>query len=969
MTQISNAKPIWLDLKKEYVDDNFEALLSYLASNHNSFADPFYNTTLGLVRERVDDVLESISQRPVYSEDIPEDEAVFNVRLLTCYLLIYPAAENSLKALLAIVYNLRLLVPKYADELIGLVGKCLRHDRIERPGVSYKDIIDFKKEIFAHKLSLDSKFSSPVADIRLSEANGRLWQMADGFVISAPGERSQDEKPGSLTFSLDTGSGCKIGTFKGDKLSTSETGKFGKVADFITKFLKAQAVPLGKPKLKKRLSYSPDDAVVLRVTDVYIDSTNPQNIKSDISVETTDPDYQHIEGHIVYSGPFIGVYTTAWMAKYFHKGDFVRAHVVDPDKGTFSFEKDFRKFLVEDTKSEYGVDSTMYAELISHVSCYFNWIGENGATINTFSKDGIELHDLARLRITKFEYGKNYGKINATIEEKVTQDDIFEDYNQEFNCNQIREDAMRTFIEDTPKATVDKSDDTGYKPVDISLLPYILRIFYAHQRTLPDPVERLRYLGNAMALSGFIEDMPTLRFLQFSASYLRAIVSFAANDNIHDIELPDVSEFADSGPVKSRYEILELLKEYGKSGDSQKLKEAITSGTDDKPLIPQLARLIVAANSIRETLSAATLNALKREIIRNLSIETEEDVEIDSDTRPHLGSESQTVEFKTSLVFPPDNNMQPNLTLQSDNIFKGICGFLNSSIGGTMYIGVNDQGYVTGLTEDFRYLKCQSFDTYARRHIMDPLIKLCGKDIMTYVHIDSGFDDSVAIIRVEPFPFGVVEMKGIAYIRVDRETRQMTDRVKAQITHEKLLKDKEQADNLRKLQQAMYTRRKAILHGYASSNGGTISDREVEVYEVHPEDGLVACLDCSGNSCKFFGISRIGYVEITDRPWKNSHLHKKMNLDSFRISGEQSHPVSLQLDLHAKNVMVERYPRTKDDIVKDPNDTNVWYYTSRIAGIDVLARFYAGLADHIKILDAPTLTRAVDEYVKKYLVK
>ncbi|MDE6339462.1 MAG: ATP-binding protein, partial [Muribaculaceae bacterium] len=334
---------------------------------------------------------------------------------------------------------------------------------------------------------------------------------------------------------------------------------------------------------------------------------------------------------------------------------------------------------------------------------------------------------------------------------------------------------------------------------------------------------------------------------------------------------------------------------------------------------------------------------------------------------PYLVTESQTVECKTSLGFPPDNNMQPNPSLQSANIFKGICGFLNSSIGGTLYIGVNDQGYVTGLSQDLRYLKCQTFDTFARVHIMDPLIKLFGKDVMTYVHIDPGFDGEVAIIKVEPFPFGVVEMNGISYVRVDRETRQMTDRVKAQITHEKLLKDRGKADNLLNLQQAKYNRCKAILHDYASSNGGTISNREVEVYEVFPEDGLAACFDCGSRSCKFFSIGRMKYVEITDKNWENQHSHRNMYIDSFRMSGEPRYSVSLQLDLHAKNLLVEQYPRTENDLSKDANDTNVWYYSAKVSGLDALARFYLGLADHIRILDAPELQEYISNYVSTHL--
>ena len=969
MTQVNNAKPIWLDLKKEYVDDNFEALLhyihnnNYLRSQNNTISDPFYETTLNLIRARVEDMLRLISQRPVFENDFSEAEMIFNIRLLACYLLTFPSAPDRICVMLALLYNLRILVPKYSEELIKLVGDCLRHQRIERVGITYNDIINFQKEIFAYKLSSDTKFIDLFSTPGVLEAQGRIWQTSEGLTITAPGEKCEKERIDALAFSMETGNGCRLGSFKGEQLKKSESSLFPKMVDFIKKFLKMQEVPLGKKKFTKNLAYSSGDKVIVRVVDLQM--VDGDINKCNIIVETTDPDYNVIQGRIVFTGPYLGVYITDLFYRYFRKGDCFRAIVVDPELKTFSFEETFKEFLVEETRNVYDVDGEMYAELVSKVNKYFNWLGENGASISTYNTPGYEVKDLARLRITMFEHSKNYGKINAVVLRSATQEEIENEYGDPFYAMEIRRQTIRDFIESTPlPADASENDSSKLRSVNPQLIPYIIRIFYAHQRNLPNPTERLRYLANAMALAQFTSDSQSLRFLRFSASYLNAIVSFASNDNIHNIELEDIDGFEDAESVRLRCDILELLKEYGKSEYSEILNDAILANPEEKPLVSKLARLIQAANSIRETLSASTLNALKREIVKTLSIETEEDVEIDDDTRQYLGTESQTVEFKTSMVYPPDNNMQPNLTLQSNNIFKGICGFLNSSIGGTLYIGVNDQGYVTGLQQDFAYLKCKNFDVYARVHIMDPLIRHFGKEVMTYVHIDSGFDGEVAVIKVDPFPFGVVELNGVSYVRADRETREMTDKVKAQITHEKLLKDREKADNLVNLQQSRFNKCRAILHDYASSNGGTIKDREVEVYDILPEDGLAACYDCASKSCKFFSISRMNYVEVTPRKWEFERFHLPMNIDAFRTSGEQRHTISLQLDLHAKNILVERYPRTKEDISKDANDTNVWYYTGKVASPDPLTRFYVSLADHIRILDAPALRESVEKYLQ-----
>ena len=86
---------------------------------------------------------------------------------------------------------------------------------------------------------------------------------------------------------------------------------------------------------------------------------------------------------------------------------------------------------------------------------------------------------------------------------------------------------------------------------------------------------------------------------------------------------------------------------------------------------------------MQDTLSGSALNVIRREIIHTLSIETENDADLEADKGIYLGVESGTLEFKTSIVFPPNNNMQPDEYTQNVNVMKGICAFLNSTTGGT----------------------------------------------------------------------------------------------------------------------------------------------------------------------------------------------------------------------------------------------------------------------------------------------
>ena len=153
-------------------------------------------------------------------------------------------------------------------------------------------------------------------------------------------------------------------------------------------------------------------------------------------------------------------------------------------------------------------------------------------------------------------------------------------------------------------------------------------------------------------------------------------------------------------------------------------------------------------------------------------------------------------------------------------------------------------------------------------------------------------------------------------------------------------------------------KRCVVLHQYASNNGGTVSDRRVEAYDVRPEDGIVVCFDIDRNDVRVFSINRIGYVEILEEQgWKHASSHRDVKVDVFHMSGDTTIRISLQLDLMAKNLLVEEYPKAKDLVKGQKGDENTWYFTADICRIEGIGRFYIGLASHIKILEGEELRK------------
>ena len=257
-------------------------------------------------------------------------------------------------------------------------------------------------------------------------------------------------------------------------------------------------------------------------------------------------------------------------------------------------------------------------------------------------------------------------------------------------------------------------------------------------------------------------------------------------------------------------------------------------------------------------------------------------------------------------------------------------------------------------------------DTY-QRHIQDRAKHYFDTDGIMHLRMEPLYDNKVIAIHVEPHPYRVVELDGVAYLRVNAESREMPENVKQEMIARKVFKDKNKAAAISQLQHAMSQRKCAILHGYSSSNSGNVADRLVEPYDVLPEDGLVICFDRKKLDKRVFSISRIGYVEILEEDWKYTASHTPIAVDAFHMSGEKAIKVSLQLDLLAKNLLIEEFPRTKKDISPDAKDENVWYLSTEVYALEGVGRFYIGLANHIKILDAPKLQEYINDFKDKYL--
>ena len=947
----NNKTPLWLDLRKEYIDDNFEKLQSYLAGCASSVAkrDSFYDTTIELLRARIDDLLTTVTARPIFQELEDRKQITFNTSLLATYLLADGGHTLALPAYVAFMAHLCVLNPRLSDRIISAAVKRLRYENVTNLGFGWKDLDKIGSELFAHNASTLAKFDVPLRTPLIYTKHGSAYISKDGVFLTHDTTAETKKVIKSGANSLDTGIGIALRTPTADKLKQSADNNLSEMDEFTKDFIKQQYKVQNKKVTVQLKNYDENDETVVRITEIDAYGT--------IHVETADHEYHKLSGTIQFDRPSLFYYNMDSLHLFLKVGDYLPATVRNVDKPTFNIEKQLTNFFVEDTKAAYEERNEFLAKLIDERDTNCRWITEFGEVMFTVNNHKYNRGDFAFLSVRKFHYGDYYGKIDANIEGDADID---------FDERTARHDCIRAFAQQTA-APVEAKQEEATSELSPMVINLLMKQLFAYQRRLLKPSDRFRFLANASVMAEMIGDDLSASYIKFTRTYLRALVQFVLNEDMSEIQLNPEDDYRDAKATQIRLKVIDLLKEYGRKDDSKLLADTIQDYKEQLPMLSRLARLIQTANSMQDTLSGSALNVIKREIIKTLSIETENDADLEADGGTYLGIESGTQEFKTSIIYPSNNNMQPDEYTQTTNVLKGVCAFLNSTTGGVLYLGVNDQGYVTGLENDMKYLKQTSIDSYLR-YVQDAAKKHFGIDTLPYLRIEPLYDNRVVAIHVEPHPYRVVELNNTAYLRVNAESREMPENVRQQLIARKVFTNKNQAAAISLLQHACSQKKCVVLHNYASSNSGKVADRLVEAYDVKPEDGLVMCYDRKKLENGVFKINRIGYVEILENePWVHTAAHKKINVDVFHMSGTKPIPVSLQLDLFAKNLLIEEFPSSKEFIKPHKGDDNIWYFDTNIYQVEGLARFYIGLANHIKILKAPELEKFIASFVKDNL--
>lgn len=259
----------------------------------------------------------------------------------------------------------------------------------------------------------------------------------------------------------------------------------------------------------------------------------------------------------------------------------------------------------------------------------------------------------------------------------------------------------------TPEAQSLPSDEEG--DADDQATDYPLSVSYVQELTqLLDRVAVLRgdyvqaynYLALARTLAKLIDDTQREAYYNERMRLLELLKRFAIDGTINTEELQAFADTSESlvssyPELQKQFLRLQVVSFMGKSNRNAELW-ATLNGERTDALLLSLARLVLTYNLLDATGMDLEKKAVHDRIYEELRIDARK-----SDLK-YFGDEGQQLEFKTSIVCPPDNNMRPDLPRQTHNIMRAIAGMLNAE-GGMLLLGVNDQGMAVGLQNDLTH--------------------------------------------------------------------------------------------------------------------------------------------------------------------------------------------------------------------------------------------------------------------------
>lgn len=345
-------------------------------------------------------------------------------------------------------------------------------------------------------------------------------------------------------------------------------------------------------------------------------------------------------------------------------------------------------------------------------------------------------------------------------------------------------------------------------------------------------LRRYHYVSAARLLAKLTDRAERVEFYEKWRDLLGMLEFYSINHRLDEehrekIDAYRASSTVADGHLRENIGVLYVLSCFDRVDCESGLLESTHKG--ESKLVCQLAAIVMAARLLSRDNFSQTHEEIIRHINELLHISGREE-------RKSIGREDICTEFKTSIVYPPENHMEANITQQTSNILRVLSAFYNTK-GGTLYIGVNDHGIPVGISNDLKYDRFSNLkgkdqlDEY-QRYIAVEVRKAFSPSHTSadYFSIEMCDYDGVTVCKVcvlRPFP-ELTRLDGVVYERQGSENVRLEGE---QLTHfEQRRKERFEAERKQRLE-AEYQAAETMVpedHEAQWSSGENFQTNEVE---------------------------------------------------------------------------------------------------------------------------------------------
>lgn len=983
MIKNNNQPTFWLEVRKEYIVENFESLLRYLklynykADDGNSDGD--FDQSYSCLRQVVEDFLEDISSSNLSSNASTfwKKNETLNLRIIATYLLASDKKHmQDHKALLKLADYL--LLNNYCDNSQIMLNiqmfayEAAKKTPILRYGFSWDDLSkeNFTPYILASKL-FQTQFGKPLETSYWYYAGRGLLHLENNHA-SLLNMNLDQYKKAQVAKQIEVNSFLDIMVKKNEKSNKTEfPGLFQLSTDLYNDQQKVQPSLVYKPK-----EYMPEDELIVRVT----------FIGSEIQAESIDPKYEKITSKVFITHNFCFIPIEHWR-QTLRVGDYLKVNRIEEADYAFSLDDTFDKFYESQGKGAVlrSCDAVFFEEFKGGIRCITN----EGLLVNIFGESlyTIDEEKPTKVLIKTCKRDRNH---HVVLNAELSYDETPDEYT--LTGKNFIDDAQQwlieQFIEYSEPSETSTRDRTMGSVIPLEAVTLLSHILFKESQMVINTYERYYRLLAARMIAFMAGNEYDSTWLSYNLNYQNSIIKFSIGSSVKTLHLQKDIELSGDKHIENESLVIEKLVRY----IDEQFKPERQRNTFTTEDINYLEELVKASNTLNGKIELSEINRIKRSIASFLGVG---DVYRNIYRNlTYYGEESDTLEFKTSIIFTP--NMRPDHSTQKWIILKTICGFLNTISGGELLLGVNDQGYSSDLRQDLEWLyknqkitemtmdKYRLFVKCMIDHaFMDEENAISSGDITaTRIRLlieknDEGME--LLRIQVQPYEYGIISFDDKlerpehikeSYYRTSGATIPMTREIRKTILEKKIQFSVDRCTRLMlQLRQACKERKQTILRNYSSKNG--TKDRKVEVYQILTKQQLAITYDIDKKEIREYKISRIGSIDITDQTWKYANKHKNLRIDIFNMmETPKAQPVKIKLKLSnlASNLIREEYPSSLD-VLKDNSEVDKEQYptilSTEVFSLLGIGRFYMGLLKEIKVVEGKELIQYAKDYIKR----